>query len=160
MSAIDTAKAVLAKASLYDQSFATPDLGIAVAWAEALGDLDKDDALRVVADHYTAETRRIMPADVKAGVRRIRAKRLEVDFEDIPALDAVADDPIEYQRVLRQYRARVAGGWTPPAVEKSNVRAAAVAALVNATANAMPAIPKPDYSAVRVGSGSTGGTDK
>jgi hypothetical protein len=74
VTAIDTAKAVLAKASLSDQTFAHPDLGIAVAWAEILGDIDRDAALRAVTAHYANETRRLMPADV---LRRVKVEQTD-----------------------------------------------------------------------------------
>jgi hypothetical protein len=108
MTAIDTAKAVLAKASLFDQTFARPDMGIAVAWAEAFGDMDQADAMQVVTEHYRSQTRRLMPADVLDGVRRIRNARLAEAPEAVP--DADPDDVLAYQRALRAQRHRVADG--------------------------------------------------
>lgn len=114
----------------------TPD-----AWHELLADLDFDDA-RAAATELAKAQPFVSPAEIRKGVRRIRAKRLEVDFEDIPALDAVADDPIAYQRVLRQYRAKVAAGWVPPEIDRPQVRASEVRALVERTADALPAMPE------------------
>jgi hypothetical protein len=108
MTTLDTAAAVLAKASLYDQSFARPDAGIAVAWSSLIGELDRADALQAVEDHYGAQTRRLMPADILAGVKRIRAARLERDPE--PAPDADPDDVYAYKAALLAGRNRVADG--------------------------------------------------
>lgn len=108
MTAIDTAKAVLAKASLLDQSFANPDLGIAVAWAEILRDTNPADAVQVVATHYATETRRIMPADVLAGVRRIRDQRLR-EFGNLEP-DYDKDDVPGGIEAIRRYRRAVGDG--------------------------------------------------
>jgi hypothetical protein len=100
-----TAKAVLAKASLYDQTMAKPDPGILDAWTEAIGAIDLNAALRAVAAHYTEEHRRIMPADV---IKRVRAERVsfrtfELDnFNAVP--DADPDDVPAYLDALRSGR--------------------------------------------------------
>lgn len=46
------------------------------AWAEALQDVDFQDAQTAIVNHYRAETRWIMPADVVAGVKAIERERL------------------------------------------------------------------------------------
>jgi hypothetical protein len=108
VTALDTAKAVLAKASLLDQTFAKPDLGIAVAWAEALGDMDQADACEAVTQHYRAENSRLMPKDVITGVRRIRSNRLAELAEEVP--DADPNDVAAYLAALREQRYRAASG--------------------------------------------------
>jgi hypothetical protein len=70
MTAEQTARAVLAKASAYDPMFRNPDPIILAAWTEALGTLDIGACLAVVTEHYRTETRSLMPADVIAGVKR------------------------------------------------------------------------------------------
>ena len=97
---------VLTLAASYDQR--TIGEADALAWGKVLGELNTDDAFQAVADHYTRETRRLMPADVINGVRRIRAARLERDPEPPP--DADPDDPRAYQRALLEQRHRVADG--------------------------------------------------
>lgn len=64
--AAEIAAAVLAKASCLDQTFAQPDPAIHSAWTEQMQSFygTIGDALDAVRDHYRAETRRIMPADV------------------------------------------------------------------------------------------------
>lgn len=131
MAAIDTAKAVLAKASLFDQTFATPDLGIAVAWSEALGDLDKTDAMRAVTEHYASQTRRIMPADVIAGVRRIRRDRIERQAENV---DYDAEDVAGGIDAIRGHRQAIASGQRP------------VQQLLESTLARMPKVPDVDHS--------------
>lgn len=103
-----TASNILGKASLLDQTFARPDPGIAMAWAEAIGDVNREDALEVVTEHYRTETRRLMPKDIIDGVRRIRRARVERDPEAIP--DADPDDVAAYLAALREGRFRAAEG--------------------------------------------------
>lgn len=85
MTSIDVAKAVLAKASLYDQSFANPDLGILRAWAKVLEDTEADTdmpaALAAVDIHYGRETRRIMPADISRNITEAR-RRVALERHD------------------------------------------------------------------------------
>lgn len=114
-----------------------------VAWADALIGLDPADCAEAIRNHFRQTDAYLMPIHVRRGVQAIRAKRLEVNFEDIPELDAVADDPFEYQRVLKHYRDRIASGWTPPPADKPNVRAAeAVRELAERTVEALPRIPR------------------
>jgi hypothetical protein len=47
-----------------------------VAWQTVLGLVDARDAGQAVVDHYKSLTRRVMPADVLAGVEQIRLARL------------------------------------------------------------------------------------
>lgn len=103
MTNIEIATAVLAKASLFDQAFAHPDLGIAVAWAEALQDIDPADALAAVTAHYSQPSpNRIMPGDVLAGVKQLRRKRVlaarnaEVfgNLAELRAIDKAAADRV------------------------------------------------------------------
>lgn len=74
---VKTATDVLSKIAAYDSTFPRPDHAVIMAWSEILDGQDRDDCLTAVADHYRTETRRIMPADVRAGVRRIRDYRWE-----------------------------------------------------------------------------------
>jgi len=113
---VATASLVLGKASLLDQTFARPDAGIAFAWAEAMGDVNREDALTVVTEHYRSETRRIMPKDILDGVRRMRRARLDREPEAIP--DADPDDVAAYLAALREGRFRAAEGEKPREVTK------------------------------------------
>lgn len=77
MTPTDTAK-VLAKIASYDRR-TVGDTDI-LAWHEALNDLDARDALDAVTAHYRAETRWLMPADIRhhaetAANRRLQANR-------------------------------------------------------------------------------------
>lgn len=143
MTAIETAKAVLAKASLYDQSFANPDMGIAVAWAEAFGEIDCRDALNTVTDHYSQPApRRIMPGDVIDGVRRIRAERVR----RVPSaeLDPPDVDPANAELWVDAKRSRIrmiADGKPLPAPIELPSRP--VAELVQSTLLRLPSMGKP-----------------
>jgi hypothetical protein len=102
---LDTARAVLATASLGDQTFARADPGILTFWAQALGGIDKAAALRAVVAHYIDEHRRIMPSDV---IKRVRAEEASVKsyeerhFNAVP--DADPDDVPAYLEALRSGR--------------------------------------------------------
>lgn len=141
MSGIDTAKAVLAKASLYDQTLANPDIGIAVAWGRLLERVDLDDALSAVDGHYLAETRRIMPADVVKGVRKIRAERIQRAVESVPEADADPDDIGLYLETLRAERRRLGDGESPSPMTDNRMGQKRVRELVEATAAALPSVP-------------------
>jgi len=54
---------VLAKAAAFDQR--TIGEADAEAWMDVIGDLPFDAAKAAVSTHYRAETRRIMPADIR-----------------------------------------------------------------------------------------------
>lgn len=114
-----------------------------VAWADALAGLAPADCAEAIRAHFRETDAYLMPIHVRRGVEAIRARRLEVNYEDVPELEAVADDPVEYQRVLRAYRDRIANGWTPTTSPKPNVRiAAAVKELAERTADQLPRIPR------------------
>lgn len=93
-----------------------------LAWAQVLGDLPYTDAQNAVTAHYATETRRIMPADVRAGVRRIRRDRLDhADATFVPSPHAI-DNPRRYAEELRDHR-RAIGDGTPPPAQPALVRA-------------------------------------
>lgn len=59
-----TARTVLAAASLFDPRIREPDQAVIRAWAAILGDIDPQAALAAVKSHYTTEVRPVMPADI------------------------------------------------------------------------------------------------
>jgi hypothetical protein len=61
---------VLTKAAAFDAR--TVGEGDVLAWHEALGDLDRDDALKAVTVHYTRHIERLMPAHVRRAVVAIK----------------------------------------------------------------------------------------
>lgn len=75
----DTARAILAAASLIDPRIREPDPAVIRAWAVVLGDIDRPAALNAVRDHYRTETRPLMPADV------LRAPALGADPDRLPS---------------------------------------------------------------------------
>jgi hypothetical protein len=84
----------------------------AAGWARAIGDLNLTDAKQAIIDHYGTSTDWLMPGHVRAGVNRIRANRLNRDFDAIP--NANPDDVPAYLEALRQDRTRVADGTEKP----------------------------------------------
>lgn len=69
------AAALLAIASSFDNR--AQNSAATRAWAEALADVDFDDAQTAIVNHYKTDTRWIMPADVLNGVRAIQRERAE-----------------------------------------------------------------------------------
>jgi hypothetical protein len=67
------AAALLALASSFDNR--TQNSAATRAWAEALSDVDFQDAQTAIVEHYKTESRWIMPADVRNGVRNIQRER-------------------------------------------------------------------------------------
>ena len=98
---------LLMKCAAYDQR--TIGEADALAWAEVLGDIRLVDALKVVQRHYAASRDRIMPFDVRAGVRVLREARLAEAPEPIPPHELL-DDPDAYKAWMRQARSRIADG--------------------------------------------------
>lgn len=84
-----------------------------LAWHGVLGHLDYGAARDAVAGHYATETRWIMPADIREGVRHQR-NVAAADFvgpgltTEIP--DANPDDVPAYLAALREQRTRAADG--------------------------------------------------
>lgn len=142
MTALDTAKAVLAKASLADQTIAKPDINIARQWAEILGDIDLHDALTAVDQHYTEETRRLMPADVRNRVRKIRAERVRnANSALLEPPDIDPNNVVAYLEARRERGRRIANGeqLTEPVAVGAEPRD--VKKLLTDTAKRMPRMP-------------------
>lgn len=110
--AITVARGVLARAALFDPRIQHADAGIVTAWAAALGPLNPADAAAAVIMHYTESADRIMPAHVRANVRRIRATRADRQIEDAP--DANPQDATAYLAALREGRHRQADDTDRP----------------------------------------------
>lgn len=53
-----------------------PDADAAKAWAAMLDGLRVEDCMQAIREHYTESTEWLMPAMVRARVKRIRAKRI------------------------------------------------------------------------------------
>lgn len=85
----------------------------ALAWHAVLGDLPLADAQAAVVAYYTVSSQRIMPADVRAGVRRIRRDR--TDHADTTFVyTGHPDDTREYQRQLRAHIRTIGDGQPEP----------------------------------------------
>jgi len=80
----------------------------ATMWAQILGGLDPEDCARAITQHFTDSTEWLMPAHVRAGVRRIRSERLSREPEPVP--DADPDDVGAYLAAQRAQRYRRADG--------------------------------------------------
>lgn len=80
-------------------------------WRRALTGLDLDDAKQAVVEHYTTSTDWLMPGHVRAGVKRLRANRLERAPYTVP--DADPDDPRAFIAALKAGTTLAAGGEQP-----------------------------------------------
>jgi hypothetical protein len=77
-------------------------------WHNVLDLVRFEDAIMAVRQHYAATRQWVMPSDVLAGVKRLRAERLARVTDQAPLGDP--DDVVGYLRDLRQARHRVADG--------------------------------------------------
>lgn len=69
----DVAAELLTIAAAYDSR--RPDRARALAWADALGDLDPEDCSLAIRRHYRDSTEFVMPAHIRRLVRTIREER-------------------------------------------------------------------------------------
>lgn len=83
-----------------------------LAWQTVLGNLDPDAARQAVTQHYTTETRWIMPADIRAAVLANRRDRLDRHTEAEPPPGDTGDHA--YRPALLAERRAIASGQTPP----------------------------------------------
>ena len=99
------AAALLTIAASFDNR--KPDADQAKAWAMALDGLGFEDCRDVVVEHYRKSREWLMPADVFAGVRRIRYERIERFGYITPPPEL---DFAEEQAHIKHIRERVAAG--------------------------------------------------
>lgn len=124
MTAYDTAAAVLAAAASVDTRTPHPDPAIITMWAGILGNVNRADALQAVAQHYSnPAVERILPGDILAAVRKIRADR--VRGVPVSALDPDDVDPEDVDAWLKARKARIRaiadGRLYPPQGQAPNV---------------------------------------
>lgn len=81
-------------------------------WCEYVGDLRFDDAKTAVVDHYRTTREWLMPVDIVAGVRRIRAARLAAAPPPCPDVDP--NDVAAYQAERRRLLTAIADGHINP----------------------------------------------
>lgn len=77
-------------------------------WHDALSDLPFGDCRDAVRAHIRSSREWLTPFDIRAGVKRIRADRLDRAPHLVP--DADPDDPNAYRQALRDGRMRAADG--------------------------------------------------
>lgn len=104
---------VLTKCCAYDQR--TIGEADVIAWHEVLGDLRLVDCLAAVAAWYRDHRERIMPADIRRGVKVIRDGRLRACPPDRELMAGVDPDieGEEWVRIYRERRQMVADGGSP-----------------------------------------------
>jgi hypothetical protein len=93
-----------------------PSAAATDAWEVAIGDLDAADAKLAVALYYRENRQWIMPADVRAGVRKMRGERIALAVIPAPPPE-LCDDPRAYQRALQAGIAQAAEGRAPLAAD-------------------------------------------
>lgn len=70
------------------------DETMVAAWFEDAGDLDPNDARAAVAAWYRQTRERMMPADLRAGVRLIREERARLERPEHRALPGKHEDDV------------------------------------------------------------------
>lgn len=93
-----------------------PDEDAAKAWAAMLDGLRFDDCRIAVVEHYKGSSEWLMPAKIRADVKRIREKRLAETPEPPPPPELSARETIEW---TKRVRAAIADGNPPevPAID-------------------------------------------
>lgn len=109
---------VLTKAAAFDQR--TIGEADVMAWYDAVGQLDYDDAMTAVSRHYATNTDRIMPAHLRAEVLAIRNERAAQQQHEIRALPSKFEyDPERNERIREGIR-KLAEGWGVPTDDDGN----------------------------------------
>lgn len=90
------AQALLLLAAGYDNR--KPDQMVSRAWAEALADVDYQDARAFIVRHYQSTREWLMPSDIVADVRRVERERVangpNLDELEMPVwLSSMEDGP-------------------------------------------------------------------
>jgi hypothetical protein len=110
---------LLAKCAAYDRR--TVGKADIEAWHDALSDLPFSDASTALTEHYTRTSNWVGVADVRNGVKRIRAERLaRADITPPPDVDP--DNVPAYLDAYRAQRRQIADGRPVPPVRELPAR--------------------------------------
>lgn len=118
------------------------------AWAKALDGLRPADCAQAIQSHYTDSTEWLMPAHVRALVKRIRDDRLRaVPTSELEPADVNPNDIETYQAARLALIQRIADGEPFAAqLPPNRVQIEAVEHLARSTAARLPRIPRSDAS--------------
>lgn len=105
-------------------------------WHHAVGDLGIDDAVAAVREHRRTSSEYLGAHHVRAGVKRLRAARLDHAALPEPPV-AVADSPARYLEWLRDTRRAIADGRPPTPDQAALVHRGDVMAALPATFKAL-----------------------
>lgn len=130
---------LLTVAAAYDNR--KPDEDAAKAWALALDGLPYIDCRDAIVAHYRGSTEWIMPAVVRAAVRRIRAKRID---DHPPLVPPPGLDDVQERRWLTEARRRVGDG------EQIDSDAAYGELVTSDAVNFRALLPTPDDDTTRI----------
>jgi hypothetical protein len=113
----------------------------AIAWADALHDLDVRDCVDAVRAHFRESTDYLMPVHVRQGVKRIRADR--VRSANAAILEPHDVDPRDVAAYTAEKRRRIAAIASGRAVSVEPVGAVtrSVAELMEDAVKSLPAMP-------------------
>lgn len=101
---------ILAVAAAFDQRTTGEEDDI--AWLAAIGDLNFTDAREAVIAHYRESRERIMPADIRHGVKAIRKARIEA-APPVEIPEHLADRPLEAREWKQRTLHAIADGEDP-----------------------------------------------
>lgn len=117
---------VLTKCAAFDQR--TIGEADVMAWYDAVGQLDYDDAMTAVSRHYATSTDRIMPAHLRTEVLAIRNERAGKQHHEILALPSRFEaDEIRDERIRERLPELMAKWSVPTDVPEGDVHADALA---------------------------------
>jgi 5,10-methenyltetrahydromethanopterin hydrogenase len=119
----------------------------AKAWAESLAGLDPQDCAEAIRAHFADSTEYLMPAHIKAGVKKIRNDRIKAaNSALLEPHDVDPDDVVRYLAAGRARRRMIAAGQdvdTPPEIEGAK---RPVEQLMRVTAARLPRLPRVDVA--------------
>ena len=104
---------LLAKAATFDNRKNLDD-DTALSWAQALDGIRLIDAMDAVVEHYSHTREFIMPADIRAGARKMRQARIDAVLqgsEPAPPAELV-DDVTAYNEWRRRFNRALGDGRT------------------------------------------------
>lgn len=106
---------ILAMISALDGRKAFGDID-AKAWHAVIGDLTFDDCREAVIEHYGESAHPLMPADIRARVKKVRKARIGSKVAPIPPIDA--NDVERYMAWEQAWYRGVGDGLTDDEAER------------------------------------------
>lgn len=141
MTPAEAAELLTIAAAFDRRTISEPD---AIAWAKALTGLNQRDCAAAIAAHFAESNDYLMPAHVRAGVKRIRDARIRaVPSSELEPADVDPDDPVAYRAAKLRLVKAIADGQPVP-LQRDRLPARPVRRLLENTLRRLPSLPDVD----------------